>query len=185
MESSWRPDHYAPTKATGTLLVRGPYGRGFPFSLVYAAIYAARGYHVILQSARGTFGSQGAFEPVVNEAADGADTVAWLRRQPWFTGRFATIGMSYLGLTQWAILEDPPPELAAAVIIGRPARPQCRGLAHRLVCAARRAELVRCCGPPRRWRAGANADPSAHSAPPHQPGSSRSAVGCRRSGATG
>jgi uncharacterized protein len=112
--------HYAPTKATGTLLVRGPYGRGFPFSLVYAAIYAARGYHVILQSARGTFGSQGVFEPVGHEAADGADTVAWLRRQPWFTGRFATIGMSYLGLTQWAILQDPPPELAAAVITAGP-----------------------------------------------------------------
>ena len=113
-------EHYAPTKATGTLLVRGPYGRGFPFSLVYAAIYAARGYHVILQSARGTFGSQGAFEPIGHEAADGADTVAWLRRQPWFTGRFATIGMSYLGLTQWAILQDPPPEMAAAVITAGP-----------------------------------------------------------------
>jgi uncharacterized protein len=113
-------EHYAPTNATGTLLVRGPYGRGFPFSLVYAAIYAARGYHVILQSGRGTFGSQGVFEPFVHEAADGADTVAWLRRQPWFTGRFATIGMSYLGLTQWAILQDPPPELAAAVITAGP-----------------------------------------------------------------
>jgi uncharacterized protein len=113
-------EHYAPTNAIGTLLVRGPYGRGFPFSLVSAAIYAARGYHVILQSARGTFGSQGVFEPFVHEAADGADTVAWLRRQPWFTGRFATIGMSYLGLTQWAILQDPPPELAAAVIIAGP-----------------------------------------------------------------
>jgi uncharacterized protein len=113
-------DHYAPTNATGILLIRGPYGRGFPFSLVYAAIYAARGYHVILQSARGTFGSQGVFEPIVHEAADGADTVAWLRLQPWFTGRFGTIGMSYLGLTQWAILQDPPPELAAAAIIAGP-----------------------------------------------------------------
>jgi hypothetical protein len=113
-------DHYAPTNPTGTLLIRGPYGRGFPFSVVSAAVYAARGYHVILQSARGTFGSQGDFEPVIQEAADGADTVAWLRRQPWFTGRFGTVGMSYLGLTQWAILQDPPPELAAAVIIAGP-----------------------------------------------------------------
>lgn len=111
-------DHYAPTTATpaGTVLVRGPYGRGFPFSLVFARLYAARGYHVVLQSVRGTFGSGGVFEPMVNEAADGADTVAWLREQPWFTGRFATIGLSYLGFTQWALLSDPPPELAAAVI---------------------------------------------------------------------
>jgi uncharacterized protein len=115
-------DHYAPTtsRPAGTLLVRGPYGRGFPFSLVFARLYAARGYHVVLQSVRGTFGSGGMFEPMVNEAADGADTVAWLREQPWFTGRFATIGLSYLGFTQWTVLQDPPPELAAAVITAGP-----------------------------------------------------------------
>lgn len=115
-------DHYAPTggEPVGTLLARGPYGRGFPFSLAFAALYAARGYHVVLQSVRGTFGSAGVFEPMVREADDGADTVAWLRQQPWFTGRFATVGISYLGFTQWAILQDPPPELAAAVIIAGP-----------------------------------------------------------------
>jgi putative CocE/NonD family hydrolase len=110
-------DHYEPTgDIGGTLLVRCPYGRGFPFSLVFARMYAARGYRVILQSVRGTFGSGGVFEPMVNEAADGADTVAWLRTRDWFTGSFGTIGISYLGFTQWALLADPPPELAAAVI---------------------------------------------------------------------
>lgn len=110
-------DHYQPTgDVAGTLLVRCPYGRGFPFSLVFGRMYAARGYRVILQSVRGTFGSGGEFEPMVNEAADGADTVAWLRARPWFTGSFGTIGISYLGFTQWALLADPPPELAAAVI---------------------------------------------------------------------
>jgi uncharacterized protein len=111
-------DHYAPTSSSpvGTLLVRGPYGRRLPFSLVFARLYAARGYHVVLQSVRGTFGSGGEFVPMVNEVADGADTVVWLRGQPWFTGRFATVGLSYLGFTQWALLQDPPPELAAAVI---------------------------------------------------------------------
>ena len=112
-----RADHYQPTgEVAGTLLVRCPYGRKFPFSLVFARMYAARGYRVILQSVRGTFGSGGVFEPMVNEAADGADTVAWLRTQPWFTGSFGTIGLSYLGFTQWALLADPPPELKAAVI---------------------------------------------------------------------
>jgi uncharacterized protein len=115
-------DHYAPTtpNPAGILLVRGPYGRDFPFSLVFARLYAARGYHVVLQSVRGTFGSGGEFDPMVNEAADGADTVAWLREQPWFTGRFGTVGVSYLGFTQWALLSDPPPELAAAVITAGP-----------------------------------------------------------------
>ncbi len=115
-------DHYTPSTSNpaGTLLVRGPYGRGFPFALLFGRLYAARGYHVVLQSVRGTFGSGGEFEPMVNEAADGADTVDWLRRQSWFTGRFATIGVSYLGFTQWALLQDPPPELAAAVITAGP-----------------------------------------------------------------
>ncbi|ORW70763.1 CocE/NonD family hydrolase [Mycobacterium saskatchewanense] len=115
-------DHYAPLTPTpaGTVLVRGPYGRAFPFSLVFARLYAARGYHVVLQSVRGTFGSGGTFEPMVHEAADAADTVVWLRKQTWFTGRFATVGVSYLGFTQWALLSDPPPELAAAVITAGP-----------------------------------------------------------------
>lgn len=113
-----RANHYAPDTATpaGTLLVRAPYGRGFPFSALFGAVYAARGYHVVFQSVRGTFGSGGEFDPFVNEAADGADTVAWLREQPWYTGSFGTIGLSYLGFTQWALLSDPPPDMKAAVI---------------------------------------------------------------------
>ena len=87
---------------------------------MFGDLLAARGYRVLLQSVRGTFGSGGVFEPMVHEAADGADTVAWMREQPWFTGRFATIGLSYLGFTQWALLQDPPPELAAAVITAGP-----------------------------------------------------------------
>lgn len=111
-------DHYAPhtPDPAGTLLVRGPYGRGYPFSVLFGSFYAARGYHVVLQSVRGTYGSGGEFDPFVNEIADGADTAAWLREQPWFTGTFATMGLSYLGFTQWALLTDPPPELKAAVI---------------------------------------------------------------------
>jgi putative CocE/NonD family hydrolase len=111
-------DHYTPQTASpaGTILVRCPYGRGFPFSLGFGSVYAARGYHVVIQSVRGTFGSGGEFTPMVHEMADGADTVEWLRHQNWFTGSFATIGMSYLGFTQWALLMDPPPELAAAII---------------------------------------------------------------------
>lgn len=115
-------DHYAPQTAApaGTLLVRGPYGRAFPFSSLFGAVYAARGYHVVIQSVRGTFGSGGEFTPMIHEVADGADTVDWLRHQAWFTGSFATIGLSYLGFTQWALLMDPPPEMAAAVIIVGP-----------------------------------------------------------------
>ncbi|MDY6995905.1 MAG: CocE/NonD family hydrolase [Actinomycetota bacterium] len=111
-------DLYQPRSgpAAGTLLVRGPYGRGFPFAAAFGSVYAARGYHVLIQSVRGTFGSGGEFSPMIYEIEDGADTVAWLRDQPWFTGTFGTVGLSYLGFTQWALLTDPPPEMKAAVI---------------------------------------------------------------------
>jgi putative CocE/NonD family hydrolase len=115
-------DRYEPTttEPAATLLVRCPYGRGWPFSLLFARVYASRGYHIVVQSVRGTFGSGGEFTPMAHEIADGADTAAWLRDQPWFTGSFATVGPSYLGFTQWALLTDPPPEMKAAVIIVGP-----------------------------------------------------------------
>jgi uncharacterized protein len=111
-------DHYIPVPVASapTVLVRCPYGRSFPFSLGSAQVFAERGYHVLLQSCRGTFGSGGEFEPMRNEIADGRDTVAWLREQDWFTGRLGTFGASYLGFVQWALAMDPPPELAAAVV---------------------------------------------------------------------
>lgn len=111
-------DHYEPQTSTpaGTVLVRGPYGRRFPFAALFARVYASRGYHVVFQSVRGTFGSGGEFSPMTHEIADGADTAAWLRDQQWFTGSFATVGLSYLGFTQWALLTDPPPEMKAAII---------------------------------------------------------------------
>ncbi|MFI5892516.1 CocE/NonD family hydrolase [Actinoplanes sp. NPDC051513] len=110
-------DHYVPAgEPAGTLLVRGPYGRRFPFNHLYARPYAARGYHVVFVSSRGTAASDGDFDPMRTERDDGRDVVAWLVAQPWFTGTFATVGPSYLGYTQWTLLEDPPPQMAAAVV---------------------------------------------------------------------
>jgi hypothetical protein len=91
-------DVYAPvTKSLGTLLIRTPYGRTGLIALLTARYYATHGYHVVNQRCRGTFGSDGVFQPFRPEIDDGADTVAWLRRQAWFGGRFALCGASYLG----------------------------------------------------------------------------------------
>ncbi len=111
-------DHYLPLMAgpRPAVLVRCPYGRGFPWDYVYGALLAGQGFHVILQSCRGTGGSGGEFEPFTQEADDGRAAVAWLRQQDWFTGALATIGASYLGYTQWALATEPPPELRAMVV---------------------------------------------------------------------
>ncbi len=111
-------DHYVPLadEDRGTILVRTPYGRGFPWAHLYGVAFAEQGFHVLLQSCRGTGGSTGRHDPFHHEAADGQATVAWLRGQDWFTGRLGTIGASYLGYVQLALAEDPPPELKAAVV---------------------------------------------------------------------
>ncbi|MFF3859427.1 CocE/NonD family hydrolase [Streptomyces sp. NPDC002209] len=111
-------DHYFPRTEGDfpTLLVRSPYGRGLPWSPMYGLLFAEQGFHVVLQSCRGTGGSGGAFDLWRNEPADGRATVSWLREQPWFNGTLGTVGPSYLGYVQWALALDPPPELKAMVV---------------------------------------------------------------------
>jgi putative CocE/NonD family hydrolase len=110
-------DVYTPTGTVkGSFLVRSPYGWELLMAALTGSAYACRGYRVILARCRGTFGSGGTFDAMRQDIADGADTVAWMRKQPWFEGRFATFGGSYLGFTQWALLMDPPPELVTAAI---------------------------------------------------------------------
>src|SRR5215469_3611564 len=110
-------DHYVPLVAQSrpTVLIRCPYGRGPQFA-VEALALSERGYHVLLQSCRGTFGSGGRFMPAVDEAADGQDTVTWLRDQAWFSGQLALVGQSYLAFAAWALAADPPPELTAMAL---------------------------------------------------------------------
>ncbi|MGN6128465.1 MAG: CocE/NonD family hydrolase, partial [Humibacter sp.] len=59
----------------------------------------------------------GELSPGSHEDTDAQDTVVWLRKQPWFNGRLATAGGSYLGYTQWALSKQPPPELTAQVMM--------------------------------------------------------------------
>ena len=107
-------EHFAPHgPAVGTVLMRSPYQRVGVMSQVLAGLFASRGYHVLLQSCRGTFGSDGDYTPGVTEIDDGADTLAWLREQAWYEGRLALVGGSALSYSMWAMLVDPPPELVA------------------------------------------------------------------------
>jgi putative CocE/NonD family hydrolase len=112
-----RTDHYAPRlPGAPTVLVRTPYGRRVPTNLLCRAI-AFRGFHVVLQSCRGTFDSGGPFEPMLNEHDDGLDTLDWLGRQPWYDGRLLTYGPSYVGFVQWALAADAGEQLKGMVPI--------------------------------------------------------------------
>jgi putative CocE/NonD family hydrolase len=94
-------DRYYPHSRAPTVLIRSCYGRS-TFKL-FATFFAERGLQVVIQSCRGTFGSQGTFRPFFDEQNDGEDTVEWMERQPWFSGQLALWGISYLGNTAWAI----------------------------------------------------------------------------------
>src|SRR4051812_8630178 len=59
-------DVYLPEQPKATVLIRSPYGRGFPLDLLHARVFARHGYQVVLQSVRGRTGSSGDFQPVVN-----------------------------------------------------------------------------------------------------------------------
>lgn len=126
-------DHYGP-RAAGvfpTILIRTPYGRGreaaFGAGLTLAELparqFAGRGFNVVVQGVRGCYGSEGAFTPHAQEPADGAATVAWLAGQPWFDGRLATWGPSYLGYTQWATAAGAPGAIKAMLPINTSAEP--------------------------------------------------------------
>src|SRR5664279_1722050 len=98
-----------------TVLVRSPYGRRQLVGLMFGRLLAERGLQVVIQSVRGTFGSQGSFSPF-DERADGLATLRWLRAQPWHAGPIGTIGPSYLGFVQWAIAAEAGDDLRAMSI---------------------------------------------------------------------
>lgn len=115
----WLPESDKPTPA---LLVRLPYSKdGYPAAEIDYVTgpnifrLLEEGYAIVYQDCRGTGASEGDFEPVVNEADDGVDTIAWLCEQPWCDGSIGTFGHSYLGITQWAAASQAPQGLKAIV----------------------------------------------------------------------
>ncbi len=107
---------YVPERSGGpwpALLLRTPYGSG-PESAWHEAAqqFAAWGYAVVNQDVRGRHRSEGHFE-AESEGADGYDTIAWVRAQPWCNGKVGMYGPSYMAWTQFAAARQHPPGLTA------------------------------------------------------------------------
>ena len=105
----WRPDTAG---AFPGLILRTPYGkaRGGYERFVRA------GYAVLSQDTRGRYASEGEFTVFSHpsrDAEDGYDTVEWMAAQPWCNGRVGTMGVSYVGWTQWMTARTRPPHLQA------------------------------------------------------------------------
>lgn len=76
--------------------------------------FVAAGYAYASLDRRGRGVSGGDYLPLEGSGPDGADAVAWLAAQAWSDGRVVSMGGSYRGMTQWQLLAEHPPALAAA-----------------------------------------------------------------------
>lgn len=100
-----RTDYYLPDGKTPpfpVVLARSTYGR---LDKGAAEGFLERGYACVIQDLRGFGDSQGEKNVFYTDGwrdglMDGADTVAWIRGQPWCNGKVGTFGGSALGLTQ-------------------------------------------------------------------------------------
>lgn len=83
------------------LLMRQPYGRKIASTVVLAhpSWYASFGYIVVVQDVRGRGDSGGTFQPLRDDAADGAASLAWAADLPGSTGQVACYGFSYHAIT--------------------------------------------------------------------------------------
>ncbi len=76
---------------------------------------AKRGYAYICQYCRGTGGSEGQWEPNVNEPADGAAFIRWADGLAWVES-IGYWGCSYLASTGWAITGVLPPKAKSMLL---------------------------------------------------------------------
>ncbi len=95
------------------ILVRTPYKK--EMLELQGRFYARRGYVYVVEDCRGRFGSSGVWEPFVNEAKDGYDTIEWLAQQPYTNGKVGMIGGSYVGWVQWWAAGERPPHLVTII----------------------------------------------------------------------
>ena len=86
------------------VLVRTVYGRTDKSYRSTARTLNMNGICLVVQDTRGRFDSEGDDRVFMDdgwgELQDGADTVAWLRSQPWCNGTVVTMGGSALGIAQ-------------------------------------------------------------------------------------
>lgn len=82
---------------------------------------AAAGYVVAAQNFRGTHLSEGTWVGYRalgwGRQKDGFDTVEWLAKQPWSTGKIGTLGSSQAGFAQNFLAVTQPPHLACQYMI--------------------------------------------------------------------
>lgn len=95
------------------IFTRNPYASVKLAYELLLPIFAEQGYAGILIDVRGTGKSEGEWSPLAHETEDGYDCIDWINEQSWCNGNIGGFGASYLGYTQWSVIDCPNPALKA------------------------------------------------------------------------
>ncbi len=98
------------------LLQRTPYGKTGSSLVESARYFAANGYVVALQDVRGTYASEGVFTKYIGEGADGFDTIEYLAKLAYGSGKVGMWGTSYSAHVQANAAKLRPDALATIVL---------------------------------------------------------------------
>jgi len=111
-------DVYLPETAdpVPAILTQTPYDRASGAWTGRTPRFVKRGYAYVLSDVRGRYASGGDWDPFgAWHKTDGYDLVEWIAKQPWCSGTVGTLGLSYMGWTQWWTATQAPPSLKVIV----------------------------------------------------------------------
>lgn len=112
--SIWLPKGPGPFP---TVLTRTPYTIDAPTGGFMKKLIDA-GYAIVVQNERGMYLSGGRHNYMANAGNDGYDTLSWIAKQPWSTGKIGTYGCSSTAEDQLALIAENHPNHAAAIVLG-------------------------------------------------------------------
>lgn len=98
----------------GTILLRTPYNKNSLAPLGF--LFSRSGWSIVVQDMRGRFASEGIDTIFRNDSTDGSDTLLWIANQSWSNGKIATFGPSALGIAQFLMAGENPPNLVCQYI---------------------------------------------------------------------
>ena len=102
------------------VLLRTPYIKDNAREPLTAQKYVEAGYAYVDQDVRGKGHSKGVYKAFSTDIEDGYDTVEWIAKQTWSTGKIGIMGTSALGITSNLAAMSGAPHLTAAYVTWAP-----------------------------------------------------------------
>jgi putative CocE/NonD family hydrolase len=98
------------------ILQRTPYNKKAERFVEQGKYFVKHGYTVVIQDCRGRYKSEGVFTKYINEPEDGYDTIEWLAKLPYTSGKIGMWGLSYGAHVQACAAMLNPPHLKTIVV---------------------------------------------------------------------